>query len=400
MSRKNLAIIPARGGSKGIPRKNLQPLDGRPLLAHSLEQARDARAVDRVIVSTDDQEIAEVSRRYGAEVVSRPAELAGDTASSESALLHALDVLRERENYEPDLVVFLQATSPLRHVDDIDQSIALLERKGADSLFSACSVHGFIWRRLGEDLQSVTYDHTQRQRRQDLDVEDYLENGSIYVFRPWVLREHGNRLGGRMVVYPMDPLHSFQIDEPADLELMEGLCHLERERQEGSGIDLSAIRLLVLDFDGVLTNNRVIVHQDGTEAVVCDRGDSLGLGMLREAGQVEAVVLSKEINPVVSARCQKLRLECFQGSDDKLTQLEEMVAARGLAAAQVAYVGNDVNDLEAMSWSGVAIAVADAVGEVRAVADFVTRRSGGQGAVREVCDLLLANSSYSNSRGE
>ena len=124
-----LAIIPARGGSKGIPRKNLQPLAGKPLLAYTIEHARATPAVTRVVVSTDDVEIASVAQQYGAEVIWRPAEISGDTATSEAALLHALDHLRDNEGYEPDLVVFLQATSPLRRSDDIQRAVETLQQQ-------------------------------------------------------------------------------------------------------------------------------------------------------------------------------------------------------------------------------------------------------------------------------
>ncbi len=385
--RRTLALIPARGGSKGIPGKNLAMVGGRPLLAHTIEQARVTPAIDRVVVSTDDDAIARCAERFGAEVVRRPADLASDTASSESALKHALEELKVGEGYEPDLVVFLQATSPLRRADDIQRAIRTLNAEGADSLFSACPIHGFVWRRRGQGLKAVSYDPRQRPRRQDIG-EDLVENGSIYIFKPDILQLFDNRLGGKIAVYAMHPLDSFQIDEPADLELFEQLFELRSV--ERSVPDLSGIRLLVLDFDGVLTDNRVLVHQDGSEAVRCDRSDGMGIERLRAGGRVEAVVLSKETNPVVAARCRKLKLECAQGQDDKLPELKKMAAARGLTASQVAYVGNDVNDLEAMAWCGTAIAVADAYPRVLAAADLVTRRPGGRGAVREVCDLLLA----------
>ncbi len=157
--RRILALIPARGGSKGIPRKNLAPLGGKPLLAHTVEQAKATPAIDRVVVSTDDDEIARSAGRWGAEVIRRPAALASDTASSEEALLHALDELRRREGYEPDVIVFLQATSPLRRDHDVAMSIATLDAEGADALFSACPVHGFVWRRRGGELEALTYDH-------------------------------------------------------------------------------------------------------------------------------------------------------------------------------------------------------------------------------------------------
>jgi YrbI family 3-deoxy-D-manno-octulosonate 8-phosphate phosphatase len=381
-----LAIIPARGGSKGIPRKNLASVGGVPLVVRSIRHAMAAASVTRVVVSTDDDEIAAVARVEGAEVVERPPELSGDTASSESALSHVLDHLRSADGYEPDLVVFLQATSPLRRPNDVDEAVAALDREGADSLFSACRLEGFVWRQDGSGLRSLTYDHARRPRRQEIGT-DWLENGSIYVFKPWVLRESGNRLGGAVALFEMDPLDSFQVDEPGDVELMERIA-LCRPAASSSGPDLSRVRLLVLDFDGVMTDDRVLVHEDGSEAVLCHRGDGLGVERLRRSG-VEVVVLSKERNPVVAARCRKLGISCLQAVDAKLPRLQALAADRGLSPAAVVYVGNDVTDLECVAWAGVGVAVADAHPEVRAAATWVTRRQGGVGAVREVCDAII-----------
>jgi N-acylneuraminate cytidylyltransferase len=342
--------------------------------------------VTRVVVSTEDGEIATAAVAAGAEIVHRPAELAGDKASSESALLHVLDQLREKEQYEPDLVVFLQATSPLRSATDIDEAVRRLKGDSADSLFSACRVHGFVWRRTGSAFRSLSYNYLNRKLRQDIG-DDLLENGSIYVFTPEILRESGNRLGGKIAVHEMDPLHSFQVDEEGDLELIEKI--MKMEGGELSIVpDLSNVRLLVLDFDGVMTDDRVLVHQDGKEAVVCHRGDGFGIERVRRIG-VDVLVLSKETNPVVAARCQKLGIECHQGFDDKLPKLQSLAAERGLGPEHVVYVGNDVNDLECVQWVGVGVAVADARPELRRFAQWVTTAIGGQGAVREVCDRLL-----------
>jgi N-acylneuraminate cytidylyltransferase len=341
--------------------------------------------VTRVIVSTDDDEISEVAEGCGAQVLCRPAELAGDIATSESALLHVLDHLMEEEEYEPDLVVFLQATSPMRRVNDIDAAVARLTEEGADSLFSASRMHGFVWRRTNDDLQSISYDYRDRPRRQDVG-EDLLENGSIYVFKPWVLRETGSRLGGKIAVFEMDPLCSFQVDEPSDIGLIERVLGIAPGKKPAP--DFCRARLLVLDFDGVMTDDRVAVGQDGTESVVCHRGDGLGIERLRSTG-VEVLVLSKETNPVVAVRCAKLGIECHQGLDDKLPRLEVLAAERGLRPEQVAYVGNDVNDLACVRWAGVGVAVADARRELRLAADWVTARRGGDGAIREVCDRIM-----------
>jgi N-acylneuraminate cytidylyltransferase len=381
-----LAIIPARGGSKGIPRKNVRPFLGKPLLAHSIEHARQAPSVGRVVVSTDDPEIAAVARRYGAEVVERPAEISGDTASSESALLHVLDHLEAAEGYRPELVVFLQATSPLRRPGAVQAAIDRLRREQADSLFSACPIHTFIWRRHRGRLESITCDYRNRPRRQDIG-EDFAETGSIYVFKTRVLRESGNRLGGRIALYPDDPLCNFQVDEPGDFDLLERAAALQPGRPAAP--DLSAIRLLVLDFDGVMTDNRVLVAQDGAEAVRCHRGDGWGIARLKERG-VAIVVISTEANRVVEARCRKLGLDFVQACDDKLSELRRLADRLGLGPDRVAYVGNDVNDLECLRWVGTPIVVADAMPEVRGVARLVTSRPGGDGAVREVADWLIA----------
>jgi N-acylneuraminate cytidylyltransferase len=151
---------------------------------------------------------------------------------------------------------------------------------------------------------------------------------------------------------------------------------------------LAGVALVVFDFDGVMTDNRVLVLQDGTEGVLCSRADGYGLEMLRHAG-VPAVVLSKEQNPVVAARCRKLKLECVQGIDDKLPELKRLAAARGAPQDKVAYVGNDVNDLECLAWAGAAVVVADAHPKALAAADLVLGKPGGHGAVRELCEMIL-----------
>ena len=155
-----------------------------------------------------DAEIAGEATRSGARVVQRPADLSGDEATSETALLHALDVLREKEDIDPHLVVFLQATSPLTTGHDIDAAVKLLESGGADSLLSVSPLRGFVWRAGNDGLKPLNYDYQRRPRRQDA-PEDVVENGALYVFRPWVLREQGNRLGGRIVSYRMPPSSYF-----------------------------------------------------------------------------------------------------------------------------------------------------------------------------------------------
>jgi len=225
------AIIPARAGSKGIPGKNLVPLCGQPLLAWSIEQAKRASGVDSVWVSSDGESILALAAARGARPILRPDAIAGDTASSESAWLHALDAI-EAQGEKVDRVVAMQATSPLREPRDISAALEQMRRDGLDSLLSVVEIEDFFMWRLDERgvPQSVNYDYRNRQRRQAI-PKRYLENGSFYVFKPSILRTHNNRLGGRIGLYVMEKHKLFQIDTPRDVELCETVMR-------GYGLDL------------------------------------------------------------------------------------------------------------------------------------------------------------------
>lgn len=357
-------------------------------MVHTIEHARQSSFIQRVIVSTEDPEIASVVSAGGGEVVWRPADLATDTASSESAVSHVLEQLERSEGWKADLVVFLQCTSPIRQKGEIDRAVQKCIDDGADSLFSACKNDKFIWRRDKDGLLPLNYDYKARPREQEF-LEEYRENGSIYVFKPWVLRDLNSRLGGKIAVYEMDYWSSFQIDSREDLELCGWIVERLKRQEQAQSLP-NPLRLVVFDFDGVFTDNRVLVSQDGAEAVWCNRGDGLGLSRLQKTG-LPVMVLSTEINPVVIARCRKLGIECRQGLDNKLTALKEVLNERDIDPSQVVYVGNDHNDLDCIRFAGCGVAVADAVPEVVDAAGIVLTRQGGRGAVREVCDLILKN---------
>ena len=216
-----IAIIPARGGSRGLPGKNIRELANKPLIAHSIINAKEARFVNRVYVSTDDREIARISLGYGAEIINRPHELANNTASSESALIHAVDTIAAT-GVVIDLVVFLQCTSPIRTGRDIDNAIRKLNQENADSLLSVSPSHRFLWQETDGIAQSINYDYRHRLRRQDMQPQ-YVENGSIYIFKPWVLKELYNRLGGKIALFTMSEAASWEIDSLLDFEIAESL---------------------------------------------------------------------------------------------------------------------------------------------------------------------------------
>lgn len=211
-----------------MPGKNLLPVAGKPLLVHTVEHALAARSVDRVVVSTDDPEIGRAARHAGAEVVERPARLSGATAPSEAALLHVLDSLERREGYRPELVVFLQCTAPVRRPADVDGAVARLRSEGADSLLSVVESRSFLWRLEEGRPAPLNYDPSARPRSQDRPPE-FQENGSIYVTKVELLRATGNRLGGRIALYPMEPDCFVDIDGPLDLVLAEAVLRWRRD---------------------------------------------------------------------------------------------------------------------------------------------------------------------------
>jgi N-acylneuraminate cytidylyltransferase len=383
-----IAVIPARGGSKGLPRKNVRPVGGTPLVARTVETACSASTIDGVFVSTDDPEIAGLAAEAGAGVIDRPASLSGDEASSESALLHALDHLPDSAG-PPDLLAFLQCTAPFTTPGDVDGTVARLRETGADTAFAAAPFHGFVWREAENGtVAGANHDAgTPRARRQDR-AREYVEAGSVYVMRASGFRTHEHRFFGRTVAYEVPAERHLEIDTAADLRRAEARAARLHRQQRADALP-DPVDAVVFDFDGVFTDNRVFVFEDEREAVLCDRGDGMGISRLRDRN-LHLLVLSSEVNPVVQARTDKLDLETLHGVDDKPAVLNEWLRDRDVAWERTVFVGNDVNDVGCLRQAGCGVVVADAYDDAKAAADLVLSRKGGDRAVRELCDLILA----------
>jgi N-acylneuraminate cytidylyltransferase len=217
-AKRTLAVIAARGGSKGIPNKNLIDICGKPLLAWTVIQAKGARGVDAVAVSSDSDAILAAAEAAGAIGVRRPEDISGDLASSESAWLHALEAV-DRTHGPFERIVALQATSPIRESSDIEMALDTFEREQLDSLLSVCEVEDYFnWRIGSNGPEAINYDFRNRRMRQQIEKR-YLENGSFYVFIPSLLREQQNRLGGKIGMQLMDRHKMFQIDRVEDIKL-------------------------------------------------------------------------------------------------------------------------------------------------------------------------------------
>ncbi len=396
-----LAVIPARGGSKGIPRKNIKSFAGYPLIAYSIAAGTQAETVTRVILSTDDEEIAAVGREYGAETpFLRPAEFAQDQTLDLPVFEHALNWLAEHEGYRPDVVVQLRPTSPIRPSGMVDAAVRmLLANPEADSVrgvVPAGQNPHKMWRidpvsgRMQGLLTVEGLAEPYNAPRQALPPV-YWQTGHIDAIRPRVILEQHSMSGRVILPLHIEPRYTVDIDTPFDWLRYEWLVYhagLEMVTPGRARRPLpETVRLLVMDFDGVLTDNRVWVDQDGREAVMAYRSDSMGLKRLMAHG-VETLILSTEVNRVVAARAQKMGVPVLHGVDDKAERLRQYLAERQIDPHTVVFLGNDFNDTPCFPLVGCAVAVADAQPEALREADLVLERTGGHGAVRELCDLL------------
>jgi YrbI family 3-deoxy-D-manno-octulosonate 8-phosphate phosphatase len=361
----------------GVPLKNLEKVGGIPLVARAVGACLRAELVDDVIVSTDHDRIAEVAVDAGARVVRRPADLSGPTASSESAVLHALS---EGTDEDPEIVVLVQSTSAFIDPRDLDAAIAKVVNDEADSVFAGTETYEFVWTGAGD---GINHDPAVRLRRQDREPQ-FRETGAFYVMRTAGLREHEHRFFGRVAVQPVPSRHAVEVDTPEDLQIVRALAPVVDEPQP---IDVDAV---VTDFDGVHTDDRAFVDSDGREMVVVSRSDGMGVALLKRSG-VKMLVLSTERNQVVAARAAKLGVPVLQGLGAKDGALREWLTREGLDPRRVAYVGNDVNDLACMALVGWPIAVPDSHPRVRAAARVVLSAPGGAGAIRELSDRVLAS---------
>ena len=398
-----LALIPARGGSKGIPRKNIRLFAGYPLIAWSIAAAKQSDLVTRVIVSTDDEEIAAVAHEWGAETpFLRPSELAQDKTTDLPVFEHALKWLEDVEGYRPDVIVQLRPTSPIRPRTMVDDVIRiLLEHADADcvrGVVPAAQNPFKMWRFNGEGkplnplIEVDGIPEPYNAPRQILPPV-YWQTGHIDAIRDATIAQKKSLTGD--VIYPLliDPKYTVDIDTLSDWAKYEALVY--------SGLDMVSpgnprrvmpkkIKLVVTDFDGVLTDGRVWIDENGRETVAATRSDSMRIKQLREHG-IEVMILSSEVNPVVSARAKKMNIDAIHGMglNEKGHALKKFLAGKNIDASQVVYLGNDFNDLPCYEIAGWSVAVADAYPEVLRAADHVLKTNGGFGALRELCDLIL-----------
>ena len=378
---KKIAIIPIRKGSKGIPSKNKKKIVGRPLFSWVLTEAIFSN-LDLIYVFTDDSEIIEyVEREYHwttkVKVLLRAEENATDTASTESALLE----FSKKIKHDYDILCLLQATSPLILAEDINKGLEKITKESFDSAVSVVNTHRFIWNANGVPLN---YDVFNRPRRQDFDGL-LVENGAVYCTTKEAFLQSNNRVSGSIGLFEMSEENLMEIDSVSDWNIIENLL---MERQKRMKV-CQKIKYLVLDVDGVFTDGGIYYNEEGEFAKKFDMRDGMGLEILRE-NNVEVVVLTSENSKVVAQRMKKLKIEnAFLGIKDKYSFLKQFLTLKNSSFDAVAYVGDDVNDLANICSCGWSFAPANAMNIVKSHADIVLTNSSGNGAIREVCEVIM-----------
>lgn len=375
-----IGIIPLRAGSKGIPQKNRKKLLGRPLFTWVLAEAIFSN-LDMVYVFTDDTWIEEyVASNYGwtgkVKAVKRSTESATDTASTEMAMKE----LAESLHYTFDTITLLQATSPLTTKTDINESIRMIE-EGYDSVLSVVKTHRFIWTKDGK---SVNYDYMKRPRRQDF-AGTFIENGAVYTAKKDIFKNGGNRLGGKIGVLEMEEDTLVEIDSLADFTIIESLI-VNRLKENKTP---ARIKAMVFDVDGVLTDATVAYTSSGEGSKSFSFVDGMGFELLREHG-VTPIVITSEQSEIVAQRMKKLKVEnAHLGVKDKYALLTHLCSKLGVARNEIAYVGDDINDLAGICATGLGICPDNAVVAMKAQADHVLKRKGGEGAAREAIEFII-----------
>lgn len=379
---KSIGFIPLRAGSKGIPGKNKKKLLGRPLYQWTLGASLESD-LDEVYVFTDDLDIInQIEQEYKwcekVKTMERSEESATDTASTEMAMME----FAERLNFDFDTLTLIQATSPLTTSKDINVSLEKVINGRFDSSLSVVESKRFIWSLEGK---SINYDYLKRPRRQDF--EGYkVENGAVYTCTKLNFIKNRNRIGGKIGLVYMAEDTLYEIDELEDWAIVSNLLRNRLKKQKGVP---SEIKYLVLDVDGVFTDGRVATSAEGELFKLFSLRDGMGLEILRSNGIIP-VVMTSEDSPIVKQRMDKLKIEyVFLGVKDKFTRLNAFISRMKINRSEIAYIGDDINDLSNLCSVGWSFSPNDAIDEIKPNVDTILNENGGDKAIREAVHFLI-----------
>ena len=375
-----IAFIPARGGSKSIPEKNIKTFCGKPLIFWNLSSLQESN-IDEIIVATDSLKIKEVVNSFNfskVKVYERSTENAQDTSSTESVML---EYINSTNLSDGDTFILVQATSPFTQTKHFNEGLNLFNKH--DSVLSCCQSKRFSW----QNGKALNYDIYNRPRRQDFQGT-LIENGAFYISSVSSIKETKNRISGKIGIYQMPEYTYTEIDEPADWIVAESL--MKRFVLKKTKIDFSKIKIFLSDVDGVLTDAGMYYTESGDEMKKFCTYDGMGFQLLQKTG-VKVGILTTEDRQLNRRRAKKLGLDFdFHGAKNKLQIVEELCKKEQISLDEVAYIGDDVNCFELLSNVGIAICPNNAVHKVKAIPNIIQlNKNGGEGVVREFVDQIL-----------
>lgn len=380
-----IAFIPVRGGSKSIPLKNIKPFCGKPLVYWNVSALQESQSVDKIVVATDSPVIKETVSAFGfnkVELYDRKVENASDTASTESVMLEYIEAVHLSDD---DVFMLVQATSPLTETKHFGEGLRLYNSGKYDSVLTCVRNYRFFW---SDDGTSKNYDYMNRPRRQNFNGM-FMENGAFYINSVKNIKTSGNRLSGKIGIYEMPEYTATEIDEPDDWIILENL--MQRHVLFKKKADYSKIKLVISDVDGVLTDGGMYYSENGDELKKFNTRDGMAFQILREHG-IKTAIITSENTKMVERRAAKLHIDFLkQGKHNggKLEAAKEICQELGISLAEVAFVGDDVNDIELLEQVGFAFCPADAAGKVKSVTGIhVLSAKGGEGVIREILETL------------
>lgn len=376
---KNVAFIPVRGGSKSIPLKNIKIFAGKPLVYWTIKAAVECSDINEVYVATDSQQIKDTVLSFNfdkVKVIGRSEQSATDTASTESAMLEFA------EKYEFNNICLIQATSPLLMAEDLSRGFVAL--KEADSVLSTVRQKRFVWKLENGYANPVNYDYNARPRRQEF--EGFLvENGAFYITSQEDLLRTKCRLSGKIKAVEMPEETYFEIDEPSDWIITEQLLKARIKEKSSK----KQIKMFLTDCDGTLTDGGMFYTVAGDTMKKFNTSDGVGLRLLKEHGIIVGIITG-ENSEIVKKRAEKLELdEAILGVKDKVEIVKKLCQKYDINMDEVAYIGDDLNDEELLKIVGIAICPENATQQVKNIAAYITKKSGGEGAVREAAEYVL-----------
>ena len=378
-----IAFIPVRGGSKGIPGKNIKSFMGKPLIYWVMTELQNTQSIDKIILATDSDDIKRVALSFSlskVEIFDRKDDNAQDHSSTESVMI---EYISSKDLQKDDCLMLVQATSPLTTKDHFSEALELFETKQYDSVLSCARVKRFFW---NKDGKPENYDYKSRPRRQDFKGA-LLENGALYINTVGNIIENLNRLSGKIGIYEMPEYTAVEIDEEEDWIVAESIMRKHVVKKTV----LKPVKLFVTDVDGVLTDAGMYYSETGNEFKKFNTHDGMAFQILRESGIKTAIVTSEDTN-IVSKRASKLKVDyLFQGKkhNGKLSVVKDICEKEGISLDEVAYIGDDINCFELLSSVGYAACPANAVEKIKNIPNIIQlNKNGGNGVVREFATFL------------